>query len=60
MTTKDIMNLVPTMHSMALVGENMKVVNKKKKSSKDLIGLGMKNLVGATLIKSEADLIGLL
>lgn len=52
------MNLVPVMQSTQLVGENLKLVKKKKTSTKDIVGLGIKNIVGTNLIKINADLIG--
>ena len=57
MTIKNILGLVPTIQAAALVGENLKVAKKKDKSMGDMIGLGMKNIVGTSLIKTESDLI---
>ena len=58
MPTKTLMNLIPTIQSASLVSHNLKVVNKKKKTTKDMIGLGMTNIIGTSLIKAEANLIG--
>ena len=57
MTYKDIMKIIPTLQAAQLVGENVKVLKKKKKKSKDFIGLGVKNIVGTSFIKINADLI---
>jgi len=59
MTYKQIMGLIPTVQSMALVGENIRVAKKKKVDAMDLVKLGTKNIVGVGLIKAESDLISL-
>lgn len=59
MATKDIMNLIPTVQAAALLNENVKVSTKKKLKTKEIVGLGVKNLVGVGLIKAEADLINI-
>lgn len=53
---KNIMNLIPTMQSVALVNENLKAT-KKKQTTKSMMGLGMKNIVGTSIIKIESDMI---
>ena len=58
--TKDIMNLVPTLQATSLVGENLKAVKKKNKTTKDMLDMGMGNVVGTSMIKINADLIGTL
>lgn len=58
MTYKKIANLIPTIQAAQLAGENIKVVKKKKTNTKDMLELGMKNILGTALIKAEADLIG--
>jgi len=58
MSYKDIAKLIPTLQASALAGENLKVVKKKKIKTKDMIGMGTKNIVGISLIKINADLIG--
>ena len=57
MTYTDIANLIPTMQSIALVEHNLKTVKKKEKKSKDLIDLGVTNIVGVNLIKATAQSI---
>jgi hypothetical protein len=57
MTYKQIANLIPTLQAVSLANENLKVVTKKKKT-KDIVDLGVKNIVGVSLLKVNADLIG--
>jgi len=58
MSYKNIMNLIPTIQSASLVGHNIKKLEKKEIKTKDIIDLGVTNIVGTSLIKAEADLIG--
>lgn len=58
MSYKEIAKLIPTIQAASLISENLKEVKKKKQSTKSMIGLGMKNIVGISLIKVNADLIG--
>ena len=58
MSYKTIAGLIPTMQSIALVNENLKQVNKKKTTTKDLVSLGTKNIVGVSLIQAESQIIG--
>ena len=76
MSYKAIANMIPTMQSLALVSENIKTVKMPKKdgsgkgiranrgrsgcSETELIGLGMKNIVGTNMIKLNANLISTL
>ena len=55
---KAILNLIPLAHSAALLSENVKLLKKKDKTTKDFIGTGVKNVIGAEFIKMESDLIG--
>ena len=57
MTTKSILGLIPTIQAAALAGENVRVAKKKKVDTKDLVGLGVKNIVGIEVIKLESSLI---
>ena len=57
MSYKTIANLIPTIQAAQLANENVKTIKKKKTSTKDILGLGMKNIIGTSLIKAEADLI---
>jgi len=59
MTIKDIAGLVPTMMGVTMVSDNLKVVNSKKKmKTKDVVNMGVKNIVGASMLKSTAGIIG--
>ncbi len=58
MAIKQILNLIPTLQATALLSENVRVAKKKKVSTKDLVGLGVKGIVGIEFIKLEAGLIG--
>jgi len=57
MSYKTIANLIPTMQSVALVSHNLKKAKKKKQTTKDMIDLGVGNIVGISMIKVNADLI---
>ena len=56
MTTKQIARLIPTMSALALAGENIKLA-KKKKTTKDILETGMKNIVGVNMLKIQAGFI---
>ena len=58
MTYKTIAGLIPTIQAAGLVGENLRVSKKKKVTTGDMLGLGMKNIVGVSIIQAEAGLIG--
>ena len=57
MTYQSIAGLIPTMQSVALVSHNVAVAKKKKITTGDMISLGVTNIVGTSLIKSQADII---
>lgn len=54
MTAKEIAQMIPSLQAIALVDENIKETKKKKK---DLVGLGVKNIVGTSLIRANAQII---
>jgi len=58
MDIKNIANLIPLAQAATLVNENVKVLNKKKVNSKDMLKLGVTNIVGTSIIKMESDFIG--
>lgn len=59
--TKALLSVARTAQAIALANENLKVAKKKKKvKTKDLTSLGLKNVVGISLIKVQADLAGTL
>jgi len=56
--TKSILEVGLSAQSIALLGENVRIAKKKKKTSKDFLSLGMKNLVGTSLLRAQAQEIG--
>ena len=57
---KTIAGLIPTMMSVGLVSENLKAVNSKKQlKTDDMVKLGVKNIVGVSLIGTTAALASL-
>jgi len=56
MSYKTIASLIPTIQAATLVNENIKAT-KKKSGTKDIIRLGLKNIVGINVIKLESGLI---
>ena len=60
MPYRAIMRIVPIVQATHLIGENVALSKKKKISVVDIAGLGVKNIVGTSLIQTEAQLIGLL
>ena len=55
MTAGDIARLAPTMSALALAGENVRVAKKKKKSTGDILKVGMTNLAGLPLIQAQSQ-----
>ncbi|HUS49347.1 MAG TPA: hypothetical protein VMZ91_04235 [Candidatus Paceibacterota bacterium] len=58
MPYKTIAGLIPTIQATHLLGENIAISKKKKITTKDMVGLGAKNIVGLSLIQVEAQLVG--
>lgn len=54
--TKALLDVARTAQALALTKESLKLAKKKKKKVKDIVGVGMKNIVGIPLIKIQADL----
>ncbi len=54
---KSILNLGLAAQSLALVGENVKLVKKKKVKTKDIVKTGVTNIVGISLLRSQAGII---
>jgi len=52
----NIANIIPAVQAAALVGHNISKVKKKKLSTKDILSLGVTNIVGTSLIKSTAGI----
>ena len=55
--TNAILNVVPTLQSVALVGNALKLVRKKKKRTKDFISTGATTIVGAAMIQAESKFL---
>jgi len=55
---KEILGVAQTMQSAALVGDAYALVRKKKKTTGDFLGVGTRNIVGTSLIKAQADIVG--
>ena len=55
--SKQILRLIPVMQGLTLAGENYKLLNKKKKKTKDMVGTSVKTLVGINLMKETANVI---
>ena len=51
----NLLNLANTVQAANLVGHNYKESKKKKP---DLVKMGVSNIVGVSLIKANADIIG--
>jgi hypothetical protein len=60
MEYKNIMRLIPTIQATHLAGQNLKAMKNKPMKTKEMMRLGVKNIVGTTLIKTESDLISLI
>ena len=56
MTIKSIASLANTMQAANLVSHNIKFA-KKKSSAKDIVDMGITNIVGVSLIKTTGSLI---
>lgn len=55
--TLALLDLARTAQALALTKENLRLANKNKKiKTKDMIGVGVKNIVGIDLIKIQAGL----
>ena len=58
MTYKDILKVIPTLQAASLVKHNVDVAKKKELKTKDMVDLGVTNIVGTNLIKIESQFIG--
>ena len=57
MSVSSIANLIPTMSAVALVSENVKVAKKKKIGTKNIMKLGITNIIGTNLIGTQAQML---
>lgn len=55
MTEKDILKVIPLVMTTKLLKDNLK--KKKKNDAIDIMELGVRNIVGVSLIKETSDFI---
>jgi hypothetical protein len=55
MTAGNIVRMAPMLQGVALVGHNVGKIKKKKITAKDMIEMGVTNIVGASLITHTAQ-----
>jgi hypothetical protein len=55
MVSKELLNLANDMQSIGLLADNVSFAKKKKKN---FVKQGVKNIIGTSFIKSNADIIG--
>jgi len=58
MVHADILRVGLAAQAAGLAFKNVEFVKKKKKSTKDLLGLGVTNIVGISLLRTQGQLIG--
>lgn len=58
--TIPLLNLSQAALALSLVGEGARVAGKKKKTTKDIVGLGIKSIVGVKLISETGRIISTL
>ncbi len=51
-----LLDVSRAVQALRLAGESLKVAKKKKVKTKDIVGLGLKNIVGISLIKAQKDI----
>lgn len=56
-TTQDVLRVGQAAQAMALTGENIKLMKKKKKKAGDFIKVGATNIVGISLLRSQGNII---
>ena len=55
--TKKLLHLIPLMQSAALLDDSVEFSKKKKKTSKDFIKKGVKDIVGVSLIAETSKFL---
>jgi hypothetical protein len=55
---KPILNAGLAAQSAALASDSFSLLRKKKKRASDFLGTGVRSMVGTSLLKSQAELIG--
>ncbi len=58
--TISLLNLSQAAQALALTTEGIRVAKKKKKTTKDILGLGTKTIVGTALIREQGKIIATL
>ena len=53
-----LLNLATTGFALAIVAPNIAVATKKRVTTKDILGLGITNIVGVSLLGAQAKIIG--
>ena len=57
-STRSLINLAQAGQVLALTTEGIRVAKKKKKTTKDILGLSIKNIVGVSLIRATGKAAG--
>jgi hypothetical protein len=57
MPVKQLGELATTGMALGLVGHNISVAKKKDISTKDILGLGITNIAGTSLIRAQAGIV---
>jgi len=57
MSIQSIANVIPMMTGVALLSENVRVINKKKKTTSDFVKLGVTNIIGTSFITSQSQML---
>ncbi len=52
--TKALLDVALAAQALRLTGASLQVVKKKDKKVKDIVGLGLTNIVGISLLKTQA------
>ncbi|KKN08057.1 hypothetical protein LCGC14_1060560 [marine sediment metagenome] len=55
---RSLINLAQAAQALALTTEGIRVSKKKKKTTKDILGLGVKSIVGVSLIRATGQAAG--
>ena len=58
--TKDILKVSQNMQALAIAADSVKLAKKKKKKTKDYINSGFNSMVGTSMLKANADFIGMI
>lgn len=55
----DLLSLAQTGQALALVSHNVGTAKKKKIGTKDIVGLGVGNIVGTSMIRAQGSIASL-